>query len=96
MPRLLFTYLLIQVLAPFYASLVILTSILFLSKRIPILDLILDYTISLGDFFRLDAYSAPQLLLFLLSMSSMMAVTPGATHINKVGQTLDICNFYYQ
>ena len=96
MPRLLFTSLINKVLAPFYAKLIIVTSALFLSERIPIPDLILDYTISLGDFFRLDAYSAPQLLLFLLSMSSMMAVTPGATHINKVGQTLDICNFYYQ
>ena len=96
MPRLLFTSLINKVLAPFYASLIIVTSVLLLSKGVPIPGLILDYTISLGDFFRLDAYSAPQLLLFPLSMSNMMAVTPGATHINKVGQTLDICNFYYQ
>ena len=53
MPRLLYTYLVNQILAPFYASLVILTSILFLSKLIPILDVILDYNIALVDFIRL-------------------------------------------
>ena len=88
MPRLLFTYLINQVLAPFYASLIILTSILFLSKLIPILDLILDYNISLADFFRLYAYFVPQLLLFALPMASMMGVTLGTTHINNENELM--------
>jgi len=83
MPRLLYTYLVNQVLAPFYASLVILTSILFLGKLIPILNIILDYNIKLPDFIRLYAYFTPQLLLFALPMSSMMGVTLGTTHINN-------------
>ena len=83
MPRLLYTYLINQVLAPFYASLIIITSILFLSRLIPILDIILAYNISLADFIRLYAYFTPQLLIFALPMSSMMAMILGITHLNN-------------
>ena len=78
MPRLLYTYLANQVLAPFYASLVILTSILFLGKLVPILDIILDYNISFSDFIRLYAYFTPQLLLFALPMSSNLEFGVGS------------------
>ncbi|MGB3647094.1 MAG: LptF/LptG family permease, partial [Desulfobulbales bacterium] len=83
MPRLLNTYLINQVLAPFYASLIILTSILFLSRLIPILDIILGYNIGLVDFFRLYAYFTPQLMLFALPMSGMMGVILGTTALNN-------------
>ncbi|MFC1827451.1 LPS export ABC transporter permease LptF [Thermodesulfobacteriota bacterium] len=88
MPRLLYTYLINQVLAPLYASLVILTSILFLGKLIPILDIILDYNIALIDFIRLYAYFTPQLLLFTLPMASMMGVILGTTHINNENELM--------
>ena len=88
MPRLLYTYLINQVLAPFYASLIILTSILFLGKLIPILDIILDYNIGFADFIRLYAYFTPQLLLFTLPMSSMMGVILGTTHINNENELM--------
>ncbi|MFC1844973.1 LPS export ABC transporter permease LptF [Thermodesulfobacteriota bacterium] len=88
MPRLLYTYLVNQVLAPFYASLVILTGILFLGKLIPILDIILDYNIALFDFIRLYAYFTPQLLLFALPMASMMGVILGTTHINNENELM--------
>jgi len=83
MPRLLYTYLINQILAPFYASLIILSSILFLGKLIPILDIILDYNIALNDFIRLYAYFTPQLLLFALPMASMMGVILGTTQLNN-------------
>jgi lipopolysaccharide export system permease protein len=88
MPRLLYTYLTNQVLAPFYASLVILTSILFLGKLIPVLDIILDYNIGLNDFIRLYAYFTPQLLLFALPMASMMGVILGTTQINNENELM--------
>jgi len=88
MPRLLYTYLVNQILAPFYASLVLLTSILFLGKLIPILDIILDYNIALIDFIRLYAYFTPQLLLFALPMASMMGVILGTTHINNENELM--------
>jgi lipopolysaccharide export system permease protein len=88
MPRLLYTYLVNQILAPFYASLIILTSILFLSKLIPILDIILDYNIDLSNFLRLYAYFTPQLLIFALPMSSMMGVILGTTHLNNENELM--------
>jgi lipopolysaccharide export system permease protein len=88
MPRLLYTYLINQVLAPFYASLVILTSILFLGKLIPVLNIILGYNIGLPDFIRLYAYFAPQLLLFTLPMSSMMGIVLGTTSINHENELM--------
>jgi lipopolysaccharide export system permease protein len=88
MPRLLYTYLINQILAPFYASLIIITSILFLSKLIPILDIIMDYNIGLRDFIRFYAYFTPQLLLFALPMSSMMGVILGTTHLNNENELM--------
>ncbi len=88
MPRLLYTYLVNQVLAPFYASLVILTSILFLSKIIPVLDIILGYNISFPDFIRLYAYFTPYLLLFALPMSSMMGVVLGGVRLTNDRETM--------
>jgi lipopolysaccharide export system permease protein len=88
MAILLYTYLINQILAPFYASLIILTSILFLSKLIPILDIILNYNIGLVDFIRLYAYFTPQLLLFVLPMSGMMGVILGTTHLNNENELM--------
>ena len=88
MPKLLNTYLINQVLAPFYASLIILTSILFLSRLIPILDIILGYNIGLIDFFRLYAYFTPQLMLFALPMSGMMGVILGTTALNNENELM--------
>ncbi|MGW8161315.1 MAG: LPS export ABC transporter permease LptF [Desulfobulbales bacterium] len=88
MPKLLHTYLINQVLAPFYASLVILTSILFLSRLIPILDVILDYNISAGDFFRFYAYFTPQLLLFALPMASMTGVILGTAQLSNENELM--------
>jgi lipopolysaccharide export system permease protein len=88
MPRLLYTYLASQFLAPFYASLLILTSVLFLSRLIPILDIILDYGIGMADFLRLFAYFTPKLLLFALPMASMMGVIIGATRLTNDNETM--------
>jgi lipopolysaccharide export system permease protein len=88
MPRLLYTYLTNEILAPFYASLVILTSILFLGELVTILDNILRYDISLADFFRLYAYISPEILLFSLPMASMMGVILGTSQINNENELM--------
>ena len=61
-------------LAPFFASLVILSGVLFLSKMVPFLDIVLDLGIGFADFLRLCAYMTPNLLLFSLPMTGMLAV----------------------
>ncbi|MCK5404093.1 MAG: LptF/LptG family permease, partial [Desulfobulbaceae bacterium] len=74
MPFLLLTYLTTEMLAPFFASLVILSGVLFLSKMVPFLDIVFDLGIGFADFLRLCVYMTPNLLLFSLPMTSMLAV----------------------
>jgi len=74
MPFLLYTYLGTEILAPFFASLLILNGILFLGKLVPFLDVIFNFGIDFADFTRLCAYLVPNLLLFSLPMASMMSV----------------------
>ncbi|MBU4261512.1 MAG: LptF/LptG family permease [Proteobacteria bacterium] len=74
MPLLLYAYLVTETLAPFFASLLILTTILFLGRILPLFDFIINFGISLPDFIRLCAYMAPNLFLFAIPMASMLGV----------------------
>lgn len=74
MPLLLYAYLVTETLAPFFASLLILTTILFLGRILPLFDFIINFGISLPDFIRLCAYMAPKLFLFAIPMASMLGV----------------------
>lgn len=74
MPLLLYTYIITETLAPFFASLGILTAILFLGKLIPLFNLIIDFGISFPDFIRLCSYLAPNLFLYNIPMASMLGV----------------------
>ena len=81
MPILLYTYIATEILAPFFASFLILTSILFLGRLVPLLDIIFDFGINAADFFRLCAYILPNLMLFSIPMASMMAVIIALTRM---------------
>ncbi|OGR06027.1 MAG: hypothetical protein A2511_01705 [Deltaproteobacteria bacterium RIFOXYD12_FULL_50_9] len=75
MPGLLLnTYLVTEMLAPFFASLVIINSILFLGRLMQFLEAIFDFGITFEDFIRLSSYLAPTLLLFSTPMASMIGV----------------------
>jgi lipopolysaccharide export system permease protein len=71
---LLYSYLITEALAPFFASLLILTAILFLGRILPLFDFIINFGISLPDFIRLCAYMLPNLFLFAVPMASMLGV----------------------
>jgi lipopolysaccharide export system permease protein len=90
MPILLYAYLTTQILAPFFASLVILGSVLFLGNLIPLLETIIDFHITLPDFIRLYAYMSPQLFLFAIPMASMMGVILGFTRMANDGEIMVI------
>ena len=77
MPFLLYTYLATEILAPFFASLVILTAILFLGRLAPMLDVILDFGVNFPDFIRFCAYLLPNMLLFIVPMAAMIGVIIG-------------------
>ena len=81
MPLLLLKYLATEILAPFFASLIILNAILFLGRLVPLLDVIFDFGVSIADFLRLCAYLMPKLLLFSLPMASMMGVIIAITRM---------------
>lgn len=74
LPFLLYTYLITETLAPFFASLAILTGILFLGRLIPLFDLIVEFGIGYADFIRLCLYLTPNLFLFAIPMASMLGV----------------------
>ncbi|HIJ90659.1 MAG: LptF/LptG family permease [Desulfobulbaceae bacterium] len=74
MPLLLYTYIATEILAPFFASFLIINAILFLGRLVPILNVIFDLGVSPGDFFRLCAYMLPNLMIFSIPMASMTAV----------------------
>ena len=81
MPLLLYTYLATEILAPFFASLLIINAILFLGKLIPLLDIIFDFGIGAANFARLCAYMLPDLMLFPIPMASMIAVIIAVTRM---------------
>jgi len=74
LPLLLYAYLVTETLAPFFASLLILTTILFLGRILPLFDFIINFGINLPDFIRLCAYMVPNLFLFAIPMASMLGV----------------------
>ena len=88
MPLLLYTYLATEILAPFFASLLILNAILFLGRLVPLLDIIFDFGINLADFLRLAAYIMPKLLLFSLPMASMMGVIIAMTRMTNDNEVM--------
>ena len=83
MPILLYIYLGTEILAPFFASFLILNGILFLGRLVPFLDIIFNYNIGLVDFIRLCSYILPNLMLFSIPMASMIGVIIAFTKLSK-------------
>ena len=74
MPLILYSYLAAEILAPFFASLLILNGVLFTGRIMQLIDLIFSMNISLADFIRLCFFISPKLLLFSIPMASSIAV----------------------
>lgn len=80
-PLLLYSYLATEMLAPFFASFVVMNCIFFLVKLIPFLDVVLELEISFADFVRSFSYLFPNMLLYSIPMASMMGVIIGFTRL---------------
>ncbi|MFV0438498.1 MAG: LptF/LptG family permease [Desulfopila sp.] len=74
MPLLLYSYLATEMLAPFFASFLVMNGVFFLVKLIPFLNFALDLHIGLADFIRLFAYLLPNMLLYTVPMAAMMGI----------------------
>jgi len=74
LPLLLYSYIAAELLAPFFASFIILYSVFFLVRLIPLLEVVLELQIGLADFIRLFSYIFPHMLMYVIPMASMTGV----------------------
>lgn len=74
-PFLLYSYLASEMLAPFFASFIIMNCVFFLVRLIPFLNFVLELDISFIDFIRLFSYLFPNMFLYSIPMSAMIGVT---------------------
>ncbi|WP_458777548.1 LPS export ABC transporter permease LptF [Desulforhopalus sp. 52FAK] len=87
-PQLLYTYLATEMLAPFFASFLIMNCVFFLVKLIPFLNFVLDLKIGLADFTRLFSYLFPNIFLYSIPMAAMMGVTIGFARLSSDSEIL--------
>ncbi|MEN8143237.1 MAG: LptF/LptG family permease [Thermodesulfobacteriota bacterium] len=88
MPILLYTYLITEILGPFFASLLIINAILFLGKLSSLLDMIFSFGVSFADFARISIYLLPNLLLFSIPMASILGVVVSFTRLTSDNEIL--------
>lgn len=87
-PKLLYSYLAVEMLAPFFASFIIMNCVFFLVKLIPFLNFVLELNIGMADFIRLFAYLFPNIFLYTIPMAAMMGVTIGFARLSSDSEIL--------
>ena len=87
-PLLLYSYLATELLAPFFASFLILYGVFFLIRLIPLLEVVLELGINFPDFIRLFSYIFPHMLLYVIPMASMAGVIIGFTRLTNEREIL--------
>lgn len=88
LPFLLYSYLATEMLAPFFASFLIMNCVFFLVKLIPFLNFVLDLKIGLADFIRLFSYLFPNMFLYSIPMAAMMGITIGFSRLANDSEIL--------
>ena len=87
-PFLLNSYLVREMLGPFFASLLIINCIFFLGRLIPLLNVIVELGVGFNDFLRLLSYLFPNMLLYSIPMSSMFGVVVAFTRLSNDGEIM--------
>lgn len=87
-PQLLYSYLATEMLAPFFASFIIINCVFFLVKLIPFLNFVLDLNIGMADFIRLFSYLFPNIFLYSIPMAAMMGITIGFARLSSDSEIL--------
>jgi lipopolysaccharide export system permease protein len=87
-PFLLNSYLVREMLGPFFASLLIINAIFFLGRLIPLLTVIVDLGVGFGDFVRLFSYLSPNMMLYSIPMSAMFGVVVAFTRLANDGEIM--------
>jgi len=88
LPLLLYSYLATEMLAPFFASFIVMNCVFFLVKLIPFLNLTLDLNIGFPDFVRLFAYLFPNIFLYSIPMAAMIGMTIGFARLSSDSEIL--------
>jgi len=88
LPLLLYSYLATEMLAPFFASFIVMNCVFFLVKLIPFLNLTLDLNIGLPDFVRLFTFLFPNIFLYSIPMSAMIGMTIGFARLSSDSEIL--------
>ncbi len=88
MPLLFYSYLATEMLAPFFASFLIMNGVFFLIKLIPFLNLVLELEISFADFIRLFSYLFPNMFLYSIPMASLLGITVGFSRLANDSEIL--------
>ena len=87
-PLLLYSYLATEMLAPFFASFLIMNCVFFLVKLIPFLNFVLELNIGLADFIRLFSYLFPNMFLYSIPMAAMIGITIGFSRLANDSEIL--------
>jgi len=88
LPLLFYSYLATEMLAPFFASFIIMNGVFFLAKLIPFLNVVLELSISFTDFVRLFSYLFPNMFLYSIPMAAMLGVTIGISRLSSDSEIL--------
>ncbi len=88
LPLLLYSYLATEMLAPFFASFLVMNCVFFLVKLIPFLNFTLELNIGLADFVRLFAYLFPNIFLYSIPMAAMIGMTIGFARLSSDSEIL--------
>lgn len=88
LPKLLYSYLATEILAPFFASFVVMNSVFFLITLIPFLNTVLELEINFVDFTRLFLYLFPDMFLYSIPMAAMIGVTIAFTRLSSDSEIL--------
>jgi lipopolysaccharide export system permease protein len=75
-------------LAPFFASFLIMNCVFFLVKLIPFLNAVLELSIGFADFVRLFSYLFPNMFLYSIPMAAMMGVIISFTRLSNDSEIL--------
>jgi lipopolysaccharide export system permease protein len=87
-PQLLYSYLATEMLAPFFASFLIMNCVFFLVKLIPFLNFVLELQIGAADFIRLFSYLFPAIFLYSFPMAAMLGITIAFARLSSDSEIL--------
>ena len=86
MPRIIYRYLLLEILAPFGVSLLGFTAIVFLGRLMKITQMIVVKGVGLVEVLQTCLYLLPYLMVFTLPMAATVGILLSLTRLSAIGK----------